>query len=127
MRKTASISLMALSGLFAAGAFLDPPFLTPLLKLTCHRLPERSFLWTPGLCARCSFFWAGLFFASVLMLFRKLPGRLVAGLLVISPLVVDGLLQFAGFYESTNAVRLITGALAGLGTGIVFESGAEAC
>jgi uncharacterized membrane protein len=108
---------------FTAGAFTDSHVLRPLLKLTCHRLPERSFDWAPGLCARCTFFWIGMTVALPLMYFRKLPGSLAAGLLMVAPLVIDGSLQFAGFYHSTNLVRLITGFMAGIGICILFEAG----
>jgi len=59
------------------------------------------------------------------MHFRKLPGYLSAGLLFIAPLVLDGSLQFAGLYESTNVLRMITGFLAGAGVCILFESGVK--
>lgn len=39
------------------------------------------------------------------------------------PLVLDGTLQFAGFYQSTNLARLITGFLAGAGISVLFEAG----
>ncbi len=123
LRKPASLLLFLLAAVFTAGAFTDSALIRPLLKLTCHRLPERSFQWAPGLCARCTFFWAGMAVSAPLMYFRKLPGSLVAGLFMIAPLVIDGTLQFAGFYQSSNPVRLITGLLAGTGISVLFEAG----
>jgi uncharacterized membrane protein len=123
LRRTASLLLFLTAAVFTAGAVTDAPLVRPLLKLTCHRLPERSFSWAPGLCARCTFFWTGVLVSSALMFFRKLPGSLAAGLFMIAPLVVDGSLQFAGFYQSTNTVRLITGLLAGTGVCLLFEAG----
>jgi uncharacterized membrane protein len=55
--------------------------------------------------------------------FSKLPGSLTAGALMILPLIADGSLQFAGLYESTNFVRMLTGFLAGTGVCVVFEAG----
>ncbi len=86
-------------------------------------MPERSFSWAPGLCARCTSFWLGMAFSAVLLFFRKLPGSIAAGLLMMVPLVLDGTLQFAGFYQSTNLARLITGFLAGAGISVLFEAG----
>lgn len=58
-----------------------------------------------------------------LMYFRKLPGSVLAGLLMVAPLVIDGSLQYAGFYGSTNAVRLVTGFMAGTGICVLLEAG----
>lgn len=123
LRKPAAILLFLIAAVFTAGAFTDSPAVRPLLGLTCHRLPERSFDWAPGLCARCTFFWVGMTAALPFMYFGKLPGSLLAGLLMVAPLVIDGTLQFAGFYQSTNLIRLITGFLAGTGICVLFEAG----
>ena len=123
LRKAAGILLFVLAAVFAVGAFTDSPLIRPVLKVTCHRLPERTFSWSPGLCARCTFFWLGMLAAAPLIYFRKLPGSITAGLIMIAPLVIDGSLQFAGFYQSTNAIRLITGLLAGSGICVLFEAG----
>lgn len=123
LRQTGSILLITIGAVFVFGAFANPPFLRPLLGITCHRLPERSFTWAPGLCARCTFFWVGTFFASLLMLFRKLPGSICIGLLMIAPMALDGSFQFMGLYESTNLMRLLTGFLGGTGFCILLESG----
>jgi len=125
MRKAASLTLFAIAGLFTFGALSDAGFVRPLLATTCHRLPERSFPWAPGLCARCTFFWTGILLCSPLMFFRKLPGSISGGLLLILPLAVDGSLQYLGLYESTNILRLITGLTAGAGLCILLESGVQ--
>lgn len=125
LRKTALLLLFLLAAVFTAGAFLDPPLLSPLLKLTCHRLPERSYSWTPGLCARCTFFWMGILACIPLMHLRKLPGSLALGLWLITPLILDGSLQFIGLYESTNLLRMLSGLLAGAGVCTLFESGVK--
>lgn len=117
--------LFAMAGVFTAGAFTDWEPLKPLLRMTCHRLPERSWSWAPGLCARCTFFWIGMTLSLPFMYFRKLPGSVKAGLMMIAPLVLDGTLQYAGLYQSTNWIRLITGLLAGTGICVLLESGAR--
>ena len=57
------------------------------------------------------------------MYFGKLPGSLMAGLLMVAPLVIDGTLQDGGLYQSTNLIRLLTGFLAGTGICVLFEAG----
>jgi uncharacterized membrane protein len=123
MRRVASLLLILVSAVFVMGAFVDPPFLRSVLKLSCHRLPERSFRLAPGLCARCTFFWTGVLASSLLMPFRKLPASITKGCLLLVPMIADGLLQFLGFYESTNFIRLITGLMGGAGICILLEGG----
>jgi uncharacterized membrane protein len=121
LRKAGSGLLITIGAIFVFGAFVNPPFIRPLLSLTCHRLPSRSFEWAPGLCARCTFFWIGILFSSTLMLFKKLPGSVLTGLLLILPMALDGSLQFIGLYESTNIMRLLTGFLGGAGLCVLLE------
>lgn len=97
------------------------------LSLTCHRLAWRS-LHLPwgvsGLCARCTFYWLGL--AVFILLPRVVPGRtlrvLLAGFIMLLPMVIDGALQYAGLYESTNAMRIATGLLGGAGTAVALRA-----
>ncbi|MEA3267500.1 MAG: DUF2085 domain-containing protein [Candidatus Fermentibacteria bacterium] len=124
LRRTGSVLMITIGAVFVFGAFVNPPFLRPLLGLTCHRLPHRSFDWAPGLCARCTFFWIGIFLSSLLMFFRKLPGSTVLGLFLMLPMALDGSFQFIGLYESTNIMRLLTGFSAGIGLCMFLESGA---
>jgi len=121
LRKAGSGLLITIGAFFVFGAFVNPPFIRPLLSLTCHRLPSRSFNWAPGLCARCTFFWIGVLLSSALMFFKKLPGSVLTGLLLILPMALDGSLQFIGFYESTNIMRLLTGFLGGAGLCVLLE------
>lgn len=84
------------------------------LSETCHRMPDRciDLPWgLSGLCARCTAFWLGLGIAAA----AGLSLRMRTGILLLIPLVVDGTLQFAGMYESVNAVRVATGLAAGAG------------
>lgn len=108
---------------YLAGAVFDPPLLRPLMRLSCHRIPRRSlaFPWgTAGQCARCTGFWAGALAISAVMVFRMVPGTLGLGFCLVIPMVVDGSLQYIGLYESTNLIRLVTGAAAGAGLGILL-------
>jgi uncharacterized membrane protein len=90
----------------------------PLLSATCHRLPSRSLHlpWgTSGLCARCTSFWCAMAAGSILLLHPRLRPPFWSGLLLILPLVIDGLLQKHTAYESTVLLRVLTGLFAGLG------------
>lgn len=123
LHTVAALLLIAISALFVFGALSDDVVLRPLLRISCHRLPQRSFSWAPGLCARCTFFWSGSLAASVLMLFRRLPGSIRAGILMILPLAIDGTVQYFFPYTSTNPVRLVTGAAAGAGMCVFLSAG----
>lgn len=94
------------------------------LGYTCHRLPERCLTlpWgSSGLCARCTAFWAGLGIGTAVTgAWGKAPLGPLAGLVMIVPMALDGLLQAVGLYESINAVRVATGLAGGWGTSIVF-------
>lgn len=98
----------------------------------CHQMPERSLHYggrALPVCARD----AGLFLgfatclAVLLFAYRKaspkfptLPG-LACVFLMALPAVLDGVTQYAGWRESSNAIRLVTGLLAGTaGAVIVF-------
>ncbi len=59
--------------------------------------------------------------SSALMFFKKLPGSVFTGLLLILPMALDGSLQFIGLYESTNIMRLFTGFLGGAGLCVLLE------
>jgi uncharacterized membrane protein len=68
-----------------------------------------------GQCARCTGFWLAAFISSGLLFIRRITGTVLTGLLLLAPMLVDGTMQFFGFHESTNPIRLLTGAAAGLG------------
>lgn len=82
----------------------------------CHRLPERS-LYFRGkplpICARCTGIIVGYVLALIMLVLGYKINLLHVVLLMI-PLVVDGFLQAAGVWESTNTRRLITGSMAGV-------------
>jgi uncharacterized membrane protein len=92
----------------------------------CHQLPERSLHYGAQklpVCARDTGFF--LVFAACFLVLLIVYGRIgkryptvwivVALAVLIIPTVVDAITSYAGLRESTNAVREITGALAGTG------------
>ncbi|MBI2265786.1 MAG: DUF2085 domain-containing protein [Armatimonadetes bacterium] len=95
----------------------------------CHQKPERSllFLGAPmAVCARCfavyaSLLGTGLLFTFLRRLWRNQLPRISLRLpaLAALPLIVDAGTQLTGLRESTQALRIITGGLAGAGAGIL--------
>jgi len=92
----------------------------------CHQLPERSLHYGGQklpVCARDTGFFLG--FAAcllVLLLFYRRDGdsypswRIVAVLAaLVVPAILDAVSSYSGLRETTNAVRVVTGALAGTG------------
>jgi uncharacterized membrane protein len=102
-----------------------------LFRVICHGRPERC-LHLYGIpmpiCARCAGIYLGML--AGLALFRLIPllrerlMRAVAFAAVV-PLAVDGLTQLAGLRESTNALRIATGVIAGLAFGLWVLSAVE--
>lgn len=85
--------------------------------VNCHQKVERSFFLNGNqmpFCARDVGIFIGLTFGMLVAL--VFPMRLSWTILVALslPILVDGGLQYAGFYESTNLVRLVTGILGGI-------------
>ena len=92
----------------------------------CHQIEDRSFVVggnEMAFCARCTGVWLGLFLGLLGFAVIRVPddGRL-AWMVVLGlvPLMVDGGGQFFGWWISVNAVRLVTGLLAGLVGGVCF-------
>lgn len=91
-------------------------------RIFCHGIASRSIeiAGTPmPICARCTGIYAGMLCAALMWLIRGWSQRIgVAGwvaVLMIIPLAIDGTTQAAGLRESVNALRLLTGFLAGAG------------
>ncbi len=91
----------------------------------CHQLPERS-LFSGGfqlpVCARDTGIYAGFVLAliaiSLLERGRRPSGLprawvIAVGALLFSTMVIDGVSSYAGWRETTNDIRLITGLAAG--------------
>lgn len=98
----------------------------------CHCRSDRSFHFRGKqfpLCARCTGELMGMAISPFLYLSA---GRTIAlDLVLMLPMVIDGLIQLKTGYESTNIRRLITGMLFGYAlvnvimatTGMAFEAG----
>ncbi len=92
-----------------------------LFKPTCHQMASRSFfLWGHqfAVCARCTGIWSSLmvfgYIGTILLFLKKLrPLNLIWFAAALLPLAIDGTTQLTGFRESTNLLRLITGAISG--------------
>jgi uncharacterized membrane protein len=102
-----------------------------LFRTLCHGKPERClylFQVPMPICARCTGIYAGVL--GGLMLFRLMPWlrektmRVVAFAALV-PLGLDGLTQLTGLRESTNPLRIATGAIAGLAFGLWILSAVE--
>jgi len=86
----------------------------------CHQNPSRSpfiaGLQLP-LCSRCTALNLGFAVGYTWIFYsvkrRRFYYNFNLTLALISPLAIDGLTQFLGFRESTNDIRILTGALAG--------------
>ncbi len=121
-----------LAGLYAGLPLLAPIFATwgaaeparaiySIYSYVCHQQPERSFFVFGHQIAFCqrdvaiygSIFVAGLCYAVARRRWRPLPWWGVA--LLVSPAVVDGSLQLFVTYESNWLLRVVTGALVGVG------------
>lgn len=89
----------------------------------CHKLPERSFFFKGHqfpLCARCTGILIGYIIGiTYIFIFKHL--HLVLELLLMTPLLIDGIGQYLGYFKSTNIRRLITGFLAGISTVCLFR------
>ena len=92
----------------------------------CHQKADRSFFINGNqmpFCSRCTAIWLGIAVGLGFMFFYRVDinGKflliLIAGLI---PIVIDGIGQFFGFWESSNVVRVITGLLAGITVGIAM-------
>jgi uncharacterized membrane protein len=95
-----------------------------LPKWVCHQREDRSFfLWGRKLplCARCTGFYSSLIVGFLLFHFLDLHLHpfllLLLLLLFMTPMGIDGLTQLAGWRESTNPLRFMTGFLCGFWCG----------
>ena len=87
----------------------------------CHCRDDRSFHYKGvrfPICARCTGELIGILFAAASYVFFH-PGW-QAALVLLIPMIVDGGVQKASAYESTNVRRAITGALFGYGIVCLF-------
>lgn len=96
----------------------------------CHQLPERSFFGggvQVPVCARDTGIYVGMLFALVLIALLEphrptgLPSVGVSALLgaFVLAMAADGVTSYAGWRETTNEIRLVTGLLAGYAMGAI--------
>jgi uncharacterized membrane protein len=90
-----------------------------LLSPICHQYPTRSF-WIMNrpfaLCSRCFGGYLGLGLSFLIIHSNlKYIKRLILGLLLLTPGILDGFFQLITRYESINIIRFITGLCAGVG------------
>ena len=85
-------------------------------KMGCHQRADRSFYikgYQLPICARCT----GIVLSSpigyILYFGKKI--RLMCGIALCLPMIIDGGIQYLGIKESTNFRRFLTGLLGGIG------------
>ena len=90
----------------------------------CHRREDRSFHWRSGLpfpvCARCTGMLCGMLAAACTAWLWAPP--VWVQLVMLVPMVADGVIQLRTSYESTNPRRLVTGLLFGYAMVMLFIS-----
>jgi uncharacterized membrane protein len=91
----------------------------------CHQLPERSFFGggvQVPVCARDTGIYIGFVLSLVLIALIERgrrrtefprPWLMVVGVVFLGAMALDGITSYAGLRETTNAIRLATGLLAG--------------
>ena len=92
----------------------------------CHQKVERS-LFINGnempFCARCTAIWIGLVIGLGFIVVYRLElhqNFIVAIILALVPIGIDGLGQLLGLWESINIIRILTGLPAGIICGIAL-------
>ncbi|MHA2260723.1 MAG: DUF2085 domain-containing protein [Promethearchaeota archaeon] len=94
------------------------------LRYICHQLPTRS-IWIFGsnmaLCSRSFGIYLGLLLIGI---FLGLKGTKKiywkSAIILMVPVVIDGVTQFKGLRISNNYLRFITGFLSGIGSGMIL-------
>ncbi|MCJ7698090.1 MAG: DUF2085 domain-containing protein [Thermoplasmata archaeon] len=92
----------------------------------CHQQADRSLFLNGNempFCTRCTAIWLGLAIGLGFMVFYTMELNekfLVAIILSLIPIGVDGIGQLFGFWESINFIRFITGLLAGMVCGVAI-------
>jgi len=98
----------------------------PIGDRLCHQKAERSFFINENqmpFCSRCTAIWLGLAIGLGFMIFYRiqLDGKFIFAIIIgLAPIGIDGLGQNFGFWESTNAIRVVTGLMIGIVCGIAI-------
>lgn len=93
----------------------------------CHRLSERSFFFKGKqfpICARCTGILLG-YLIGIIYLIIVGKSNFAIIVLLITPLLIDGVGQLKGKWISNNFRRLITGIFAGIATILFLKFSAE--
>lgn len=100
------------------------------VKYICHQRPDRCFKINGkpmNICSRCLGVYLGLLIGLLVpfiimgIYLISVTTLLFLMLIGIVPMGIDGLTQFLGFRQSNNYLRFITGFIAGLFIGILFN------
>ncbi len=92
----------------------------------CHTKSSRSFFLNQNqlpLCARCTAIWIGLSIGLFISVYYLIKNHMIFFFIFVGSiglLGVDGVGQLLGLWESTNLLRLITGLLVGIFTGLAI-------
>jgi len=92
----------------------------------CHQKADRCLFINENqmpFCSRCTTIWLGLAIGLGFMVFYKiqLDGKFIFAIIMgLVPIGIDGLGQLFGFWESTNAIRVVTGLMIGIVCGIAI-------
>ena len=84
-------------------------------------MEERSFHWRGErfpICARCTGELIVILSGIVCGFFFRLP--IVTAVILMVPMVLDGMVQRLSFYRSNNLKRVVTGGLFGFGLAMLF-------
>ena len=95
-----------------------------VLSSICHQYPTRS-LWIMnrpmGLCSRCFAIYASFSISLIFLPLLKNKKHIVLLCFLFLPLILDGLLQYYNIRESNNFNRLLSGALFGIASSIIYK------
>jgi len=92
--------------------------------VNCHQLADRSYELNGNqlpVCARDMGILAGFACGMALLMLRPVRFSWAVFLLLLAPMAADGGVQALTSYESTNAVRAVTGLIAGVGVAMLMS------
>lgn len=101
---------------------LVKPIVT-LQFVPCHRKKSRSFMIFGKqfpICARCTSILLGYLFIPILFAIN-FNSSIIIGMLLNTPMIVDGYTQLKGWRKSNNSLRFTTGLLSGIGQAMIIQ------
>jgi uncharacterized membrane protein len=95
-----------------------------ILRNFCHQLPTRC-IWifgsNMGLCSRCFGIYLGLFLIGILLGWKGINRFFWrSAIILMLPMIIDGITQLKGLRVSNNYIRFVTGFMAGIGWGMIL-------